>query len=267
MSGKKVLFISLLLGLLAAFLVLKQQLMTAGGGNSTAVVVSNELIKAGQEIKEVNLKLVKWPQDSMPSGISSDLNKVVGRVATKDIMLGEPILDAMLAPLNTHPGLAAILPVGKRAITVKVNEVIAVAGFALPGSYVDVLASVKGQGGSIISKTLLNRVKVLAVAQETDVDPQKPKVVSAVTLELTPKESEALDLARSVGNLSLVLRNEHDEVVESSRGTHFDEVFGNGAPAPAEGGAKTSSLELSKPTKRVDKVEVLKGTNKSEVTF
>jgi pilus assembly protein CpaB len=108
-----------------------------------------------------------------------------------------------------------VVPEGKRAITVRVNDVIGVAGFALPGTYVDVMVNTQEEGSQrngdrAISKIVLERILVLAVAQEADRDSTKPKVVSAVTLEVSPQQAEILDLARSVGTLSLVLRNQTD---------------------------------------------------------
>ena len=102
---------------------------------------------------------------------------------------------------------------------------IGVAGFALPGSYVDVLVSARDARNEPFSKIVLGRVKVLAVAQETAADPAKPKVVNAVTLELTPAESERLDLARSVGSLSLALRNELDRAQLTSAGARLDDLM------------------------------------------
>jgi len=101
-------------------------------------------------------------------------------------------------------------------MTVRVNDVVGVAGFALPGNYVDIMVNTQNErarGGdkdNAISKIVLERILVLAVAQEADRDSTKPKVVNAVTLEVTPAQAEGLDLARSVGTLSLVLRNQSD---------------------------------------------------------
>ena len=126
------------------------------------------------------------------------------------------MLESRLAPEGAKAGLSAIVAKGKRAITVKVNEVVGVAGFALPGNYVDVMVNTQEEGAKAtdkdtsLSKIVLERILVLAVAQETTTDPNKPKVVSAVTLEVTPEQAEKLDLARSVGTLSLVLRNQVD---------------------------------------------------------
>jgi pilus assembly protein CpaB len=130
----------------------------------------------------------------------------------------EPILESKLAPVGTKGGLSAVVAEGKRAITVRVNDVIGVAGFALPGNYVDILVNTTddthgntaAKGDLTISKTVLEHILVLAVAQEAARDETKPRVVNAVTLEVTPEQAEKLDLARSVGTLSLVLRNQVD---------------------------------------------------------
>ena len=139
-----------------------------------------------------------------------------GRVVKTSITRGEPVLEARLAPVGTKGGLSAVVAEGKRAMTVRVNDVIGVAGFALPGNYVDILVNTQdemtrtGTRDHSISKIVLERILVLAVAQEASRDDTKPKVVNAVTLEVTPEQAEKLDLARSVGSLSLVLRNQID---------------------------------------------------------
>jgi pilus assembly protein CpaB len=129
-----------------------------------------------------------------------------------------------------------VIAEGKRAMTVRVNDVVGVAGFALPGNYVDVMVNAQqdqdhGTDTRQISKTVLERVLVLAVAQEAGRDDTKPKVVSAVTLELSPADAETLDLARSVGTLSLVLRNQVDKQAVPTRGITKHELFGGVAPA------------------------------------
>lgn len=147
------------------------------------------------------------------------------------VVRGEPLLERKLAPQGTLGGLSAVIAEGKRAITVRVNEVVGVAGFALPGNYVDVMVNAQQDQGSgaqpkPISKTVLERVLVLAVAQEAARDDTKPKVVSAVTLEVSLEDAEKLDLARSVGTLSLVLRNQVDKQPVSTSGVTRNELFG-----------------------------------------
>jgi pilus assembly protein CpaB len=235
--------------------------------------VVSGVIKPGTEILPINFKLVSWPSSSLPLGSFSDSKLFIGRIAKQEIYNGEPILEQMLAAKDSKAGLASTIPKGKRAITVKVNEVIAVAGFALPGSYVDLLATVKDNAGKVYTKTVLRRVKVIAIAQEMESDPSKAKVVNAVTLELTPKESEALDVARNAGSLSLSLRNPIDIDVDFDTGTKFDDVFGVNLHA-AEVKAN-SDYVLKKAIIKVqrhvtvqpkkDTVELIKGVINSEV--
>jgi pilus assembly protein CpaB len=132
---------------------------------------------------------------------------------------------------------------GKRAMTVRVNDVIGVAGFALPGNFVDIMVNTLSPNSDsrdtqdkAISKIVLERILVLAVAQEANRDDTKPKVVNAVTLEVTPEEAEKLDLARSVGTLSLVLRNQVDPQPSGTGGATKDSLLqavSTTAPAPA----------------------------------
>ena len=129
------------------------------------------------------------------------------------------------------------MPEGKRAMTVRVNDVIGVAGFALPGTFVDIMVNTQEEGSTrsdrdhAVSKIVLERILVLAVAQESDRDSTKPKVVNAVTLELTPAQAEILDLARSVGTLSLVLRNQTESGLAGTVGRHQGATAGRQARA------------------------------------
>ncbi len=214
--------IALILGVLAS--IMAARWMGAGQASGTRVVIVMQPIKAGKSIESDQIKAVVWPGSDVPQNAFSRTANVVGRVARMSMIPGEPVLPGKLAPQGAAGGLSSIIPEGKRAITVKVNEVIAVAGFALPGSYVDVLVNGKDSNKQIFSRTVLSRVQVLAVDQVTTGDPNKPKVVNAVTLELTPHETEKLDLARNIGKLSLVLRNELDTGSINSSGVRLPEI-------------------------------------------
>ncbi len=232
--------IALLIGAVAVFLVARW----IGVGASQAgprTVVAASVVDAGMPLAASNLRLLQWPGQTAPQGGFDSTEKVIGRVTRQPLVPGEPILESRLAPVDMKGGLSATLEPGKRAITVRVNDVIGVAGFALPGSYVDVLVSARDAHNEPFSKIVLNRVKVLAVAQETAADPVKPKVVNAVTLELTPAESERLDLARSVGNLSLALRNELDRAQLTSAGTRLDDLMHETAHSTGSGPAAIDS--------------------------
>jgi len=152
-------------------------------------VVASTNIEAGTVIANTQLKTVDWLSPEWPAQAVQDAKKVVGRVTRYPLQPGELILESKLASTDAKAGLAAVITEGKRAISVRVNEVIAVAGFALPGNYVDVLVSGKDNAQQAFSRVVISRAKVLAIAQDTAADPAKPKVVNAVTLELTPQEA------------------------------------------------------------------------------
>jgi len=175
------------------------------------------------------------------------LKQLENRVVRTDIKRGEPILESKLAPPGTTGGLSAVVAAGKRAMTVRVNDVVGVAGFALPGNYVDILVNMQANGDTpagqarSISKIVLERILVLAVAQESAVDDSKPRVVNAVTLELTPEQVEKLDLARSIGSLSLVLRNQVDPQPANTPGATRESVLGLPQPPPAPAAAPVAA--------------------------
>jgi pilus assembly protein CpaB len=218
-----------------------------GSVASNRVVVAATDIQLGSRLNPQMLTTVDWPSGSLPQGAFAELKELQDRVVKTSIQRGEAILSARLAPVGTQGGLSAVIAEGKRAMTVRVNDVVGVAGFALPGNYVDVMVSAqqdkdgKSDETRQISKTVLEHVLVLAVAQEAGRDETKPKVVNAVTLELTPADAEKLDLARNVGVLSLVLRNQIDKDPVPTAGATKTQLFGEKrapvvnkeAPAPA----------------------------------
>ena len=156
---------------------------------------------------------------------------------------------------------------GKRAITVKVNEIVGVAGFALPGNFVDVMVNAQDNARNPISKIVLERILVLAVAQEVSQDQTKPKVVSAVTLEVLPEQAEALDLARSIGTLSLVLRNQIDQEAGATSGKRTSDLLEMKLPPPASvQKPKVVVTRRHLPVPAVDsrpRVEVIRGMQRS----
>jgi len=203
---------------------------------STKVVIAAVDIELGSKISPQMLTTSEWPSESVPSDAFKDIAQLQDRVVKSGVLRGEAIVDRKLAPPGTQGGLSAVIASGKRAMTVRVNDVVGVAGFALPGNYVDVMVNAQqergsGQTANQVSMTVLEQVLVLAVAQEASRDDTKPKVVSAVTLELTPGDAEKLDLARSVGTLSLVLRNQLDKTQVATSGVTKAELLGLKQPA------------------------------------
>lgn len=197
---------------------------------ATKVVVAAVDIELGSKINAQMLTTADWPSSSVPAGAFTDVKQLQDRVVRTSVGRGEALVERKLMPVGAQAGLSAVIAEGKRAMTVRVNDVIGVAGFALPGNYVDVMVSTqqersKGEPAVPVSMTVLENVLVLAVAQEASRDDTKPKVVSAVTLELLLADAEKLDLARSVGTLSLVLRNQLDKTRVATTGISKNELF------------------------------------------
>ena len=283
--GMLMLFIAAIAGLAAVFLAARW--MHNQGGEKGRIAVANADIELGGRISPEMIRMADWPDGSVPAGAFAEAAKLEGRVVLVSIQRGEPLTEARLAPIGTKGGLSAVVPEGKRAMTVRVNDVVGVAGFALPGTYVDVMVNTqdeRGQRGDrdhSISKIVLERILVLAVAQEADRDSTKPKVVNAVTLELTPKDAEMLDLARSVGTLSLVLRNQTDpKATAQGGGATKAELLGLSRAEPATASASAPAAvpaprrAVSRPVTvvaaapaRSNCVEVIRGVSKVTECF
>ncbi len=206
-------------------------LIKAARVKSVPVAVAAVTLTQGSRLTSANTIAQEWPSHLLPPGFVSDASRLEGRYVRMAIPQGAPILESVLAPKGTRGGLSAIITHGRRAMTVRVNEVVGVAGFALPGNYVDVVVNSLHEGspdrvGSSISKIVLEHVPVLAVAQEANPDETRPHVVNAVTLEVTPTEAEQLDLARSIGTLSLVLRNQVDQQITVTAGATRQTLLG-----------------------------------------
>jgi pilus assembly protein CpaB len=275
-----VMAVAILFGL-AAVVFASRWLLNQPGSASGRIVVAATDISLGQRLAPEMFKLAEWPADSVPKGAFVDPQKLSGRVLKSNLLVGEPVSEAKLAPSGTLGGLSALISEGKRAITVRVNDVIGVAGFALPGNYVDIIVSTQKdpQPGTeareqSISKIVLERILVLAVAQEVNRDETKPKVVNAVTLEVTPEQAEKLDLARSVGTLSLALRNQVDPQSASTEGaTKLTLLPGSAPPAAPKPAPKPVVVrpvpvvvKVAAPVKR-DCVTVLNGLRMTQECF
>jgi pilus assembly protein CpaB len=202
------LIIASAIGLIALFIA---SIMVKEDDTSKAVMVvaASEKISLGAPISEPQLKLIKLPKGAEPVGVTGSIQSLVGRIPKVEIAAGEIILESMLYSPNSSAGLAFAIAQGKRAMSMNVNEVSEVAGFVNPGAYVDILFSSKDDTGRFSSRIIMQRILVLAVAQDrTGSDEAKPKLATSVTLEVTPQQAEVLDVARMAGNISLVLRNQ-----------------------------------------------------------
>lgn len=219
---------AVLCGLLAVMLVTRYLASVKNSANElNNIVVAKTEIPVGAKITAEQLALLPIPNASAPEGAFRKLEDAVDRVALIPIGLREPVTEFKLARPGTESGLSAVIPPGFRALTVKVDEVVGVSGFVMPGSYVDVVAVIlpvaAGQSAQgPISKIVLQNIKVLASGAKLDspADQREPSHVNAVTLLVTPDQAEKLVLAANESKLQLVMRNFGDQEDTQTKGAN-----------------------------------------------
>jgi pilus assembly protein CpaB len=220
-----ILAVSITIGLVTVWLIARWMSSTLEKGNVSLVVAARD-INPGERLIANDLKLTLWPAGSVMPGANQSIKPLEGRVVTQPILLGEAVVEHRLATNGSKAGLSALITPGSRAMSVKVNEVVGVAGFATPGNFVDILVTINRDNKPPISKIVLEKIRVLATAQDHTIkDDSKPRVVNAVTLEVTPIQAEHLDLARSVGILSMVLRNQMDSLSVKTNGALIPDIL------------------------------------------
>ncbi len=182
---------------------------------SEPVVVAAADLQLGAELKADDLKVVQFPSGQTPQGAFAKTSDVVGRGLIVPVVKNEPILAAKLASKEAGSGLPPVIPEGMRAVSVRVDEVVGVAGYVLPGNRVDVLATANPgeQRSDTTTKVILSNVQVLTAGtrMEQDVENTKPIQVTVVTLLVYPEQSERLALASTEGKIQLALRNPLDQ--------------------------------------------------------
>ena len=200
------------------------------------VVVAATDLQLGKELKAEDIRIIQWPAGSVPAEAFASGDDVVGRGLIAPVVANEPILPGKLASKEAGAGLPPIIPPGMRAVSVRVNDVVGVAGYVLPGTRVDVVATVNPtqQQTDVTSKVILTNVLVLASGTkiEQDGDKGKPMEVSVVTLLVDPGESERLTLASTEGKIQLALRNPIDKTAPATPGVRPAALLGYAAARP-----------------------------------
>jgi pilus assembly protein CpaB len=238
---------------------------------TTPVVVAASSLDIGAEIDRDDIHVVDWPSGALPEGAFTNADEVIGRGVIMPIVVNEPILPLKLASKDAGAGLPPAIPPGMRALSVRVNEVIGVAGYVLPGTHVDVLCTVNPtqQQENITSKVILTNVQVLAAGTKIDreTDKDKPMPVSVVTLLVDPDQSERLTLAASEGKIQLALRNPLDLATPATPGIRPAALLG-AVPAPkpyrprAAPQPQTVKAEAPKPVEPIT-VEIIRGDKRA----
>jgi pilus assembly protein CpaB len=218
-----VLACAVVFGLLAAVMVSKY--LSGVQARNHSIVVARVNIPLSTQITAEQLTLLQLPQEAIPEGAFTSMDKLIGRVPVTNLTVREPVTAAKLAPEGADAGLTAMISEGSRAMTVKVDDVVGVAGFVTPGSWVDVVAVITPKEGGLHegprSKIVLQHIKVLASNRTLEKQETGEGIsgLKAVTLEVTPEQAEKLALAATEGRLQLVMRNSVDKDAVTTTGT------------------------------------------------
>jgi pilus assembly protein CpaB len=252
-----------------------------------SVVVATVELPVGARIRSQDIRIVAVPEELAPLNCFANMEGVKDRVVTNLIMKDEPVVPTRLASPGSAPGLAPMIPAGYRAVSVRVNDVIGVAGFIQPGMRVDVLASGRVPNSEdSVTRTVLQNVVVLSAGQVLQPEP-KGQVINAqvVTLQVRPEEAEILTLTSGEGRIQLVLRNSSDNTVAPTPGAHLTAIYSVGAnvvktnvaqpvvsrhydpPISSQPKLPIPAVPLAPPPVPTRTVEVIRGIMRSDVAM
>ena len=242
----------------------------ASSGSAAArtvdVVVAHHALPLGTRLTRDHVKLVKWPADTQVPGAFATVDEVLDRGLIATLEENEPLIAAKLAPLEAGAGLPPSIPQGMRAISVKVNEVVGVAGFVVPGTRVDVMVTLTNRQAQqdSVTRVAVSNVQVLTAGTRYDQENAKdgkPIPSTVVTLLVSPEDGERIALAASEGQIMLTLRNPLDTSATMTSGTRTTALFGQ--PAPAAAPASPRAPRTSAPAKPVQPAPAVAPASKS----
>lgn len=229
-------------------------------GIERPVVVAARDIPLGALLDPEDLTVIDWPSEAIPAGFMPQMSELVGRAAIAPMRRNEPILDTKLAGVGSQAGLTAVIPDGMRALSVRVDEVVGVAGFVRSGTRVDVLVTLTE--GVAQTKSILQNLKTLAADQIYQEDPEgNPQLATVITLLVSPDEAEILTLAASQGRIQMALRPSLDLADVETRGVRVNELL---RARPANGTqVRRATTTIAQPSI----IEVYQGGKKTLVTY
>jgi pilus assembly protein CpaB len=265
-------FVALALGAFVSFVVYKNlQSRTAGPSEpGIDVAVAARDIEVGAKLADADILLVKIPASSVPPNAYHKKSSIIGRGVVLPIAKGDYLLPGKLAAENAGSGLPSLIPPGMRAVSVKVNEVVSVAGFVQPGTHVDVLLTGNPSGSGTQTTTVLENVSVIAAGQKLERNASgEAQNVPVITLLVSPDDAQKLTLAQSQGRIQLALRNPVDikqqELDPTREGSLYKEKLA--PPAPKLKPVKKVINQAAPAVPQPYKVEIYKGKKKEDVTI
>lgn len=277
MNRKRLLTLGLFALLIAGFvswtiasLVRRSVALVSASGDAQVVVAAHDL-NVGQQLSDVDLRLASMPSSTLPQGVFHAVSEVAGRGVVLPMQANELVLTGKIAGAQDGAGLPAMIGHGMRAVSVKVNDVVSVAGFVVPGTHVDVIVTGTPAGNSgpenVTTSTVLQDVPVLAAGKKLQRDGEgKPQDVPVITLLVSPADAQLLTLASSEGRIQLSLRNPTDVEKKTTEPVRNAALYGSHAPATAAPTPKIVRVgKRPEPVTSVYNVEIIRG-DKREVT-
>jgi pilus assembly protein CpaB len=274
MKRRKILFsltLALFSGLLAGYSALRYLeerpaplVASEPEGEVYSVAVATRDLAVGAIVQEEDVRLVSWPSEAIPAGYAASVSDVVGRGVITSVRLNEPLLQSKLAELGSGGGLPITIPAGMRAVSVRVDDVIGVAGFVLPSTRVDVLVTLTPPGSQDpASRVILQNVNAVAAGQEIQRDEDgTPMTVTVITLLVTPEDAERLVLAASQGRIQMALRNTLDVDTTNTSGSRVSRLL-TGPALPTT--ARRAAAPTPQPPPSV--VEIFRGGVRTLVSY
>ncbi len=246
-----VLAIAVVMGLVTGYLVYKTANKSVVQAEAEDILVANANINLGEVVTPRHVKLAPWPKPMVPTGALRAVKDVEGRTAKASMIAGEPVLDSKLTAAGGGGLMPVLIPNGKRAVSIIVEQATQKSGFVVPNSRVDVLVTMAPKGSQDTeSRIVLQDVTVLAADQTVEMKDNKPVAMTTVTMALSPEETERLALAQHQGKVTLALRNIQDTARISTPGVNTAQLMGSPAPAPASAKKETSTAKRAKPAVR-----------------
>lgn len=264
--------LALALGLLVSYTVYNRLRTSAGSNNEPGieVVVAVNDIQVGAKLEDRDIRLARFPQSNLPPGAFTKKSQVTGRGVVLPVGKGEFILPSKLAGVNAGAGLPSLIPPGMRAVSVRVNDVVSVAGFVQPGSRVDVLATGNpGAGNDRQTTTVLENVAVIAVGKSLERSSAgESQVAPVITLLVAPDDAQRLTLASQEGRIQLSLRNPLDTRKEGIGATRASSLYPGAAPATtAQTKPRSHKTVTPVVAPSVYAVETIRGSKREETKF
>jgi len=251
---------------------------TSAPAVTSSILIATKNLELGSVIGDSDLRLTAWT-GTVPDGAIVKIADAIGRGITAPIYANEPVTASRLGEKGAGGGLAATIPPGMRAVAIRVNEIVGVAGFVVAGTHVDVLVSANAPGspgvaGGNATHTLLQDISVLSAGQDFKKDTEgKPITVQVVNLLVTPEQAEMLSLAGSQMTVQLVLRNPLDTAVAVIPAVSLSSIF-SGQPAPVAHSPQLPRPIAVKPAPvalvaaappEIPRMEIISGSNRTQI--